>query len=296
MEKKTAIVFGLTSNHIFAVATVIMDLKKYSPLIADEIVIFSDLEIKKRDKNILTKFFPIKFLVYDFPIEKVNIFNQSTLSYFSKMCFSKYECLRLLNEYKTVMWLDYDIVITRDISDLMQESIFGIKMMSSPGCTVLNQLHEPVADYDMYATAICASTFVFHDNLKDFNEMYEFCYLKLFKYAKYLHLGEQAIFDFMIQEFKIEYENIDVNSYSLHPSECDLSNNAKILHAFGQPKFWNGLNNQQWNDNYLQWIIMGGTKNRNNIILNKLKMTKNYFLQFLSNKIKLLSYLNTVNL
>lgn len=258
-KKDTAIVFGLTSNHIFAVACVMMDLKRMSPKIADEIVIFYDRELKSSDRELLNNIWPSRFIKYNFPIEDTSIFNQGTLNYFSKMVFSKFECLRLLDTYKNVLWLDYDILIKRDISGLLTPSESGIKMMPSPGCPVRNQLHEPVADYDMEAEANCASTFVFQDNLLNYLELYKFCYEKLEKYAKHLFCPEQAIFDFMIQEFKLKIDPIDYKVYSPHPLDPGIED-ARIVHAFGQPKFWNGLQNEQWNSNYNRWKALGGTR------------------------------------
>lgn len=258
-KKKNAVVFGLTINHLFAVASVMMDLKKHCPNIADEIVIFCDNEIKDDDKVLLSSILPTRFIIYNFPIKDTTIFNQGTFKYFSKMVFSKYECLRLLNEYENVLWLDYDIVVTKDISELMTTCDSGIKMMSSPGCPVRSQLHEPISDYNMEAEAICASTFVLQDHLKDYMKLYEFCYAKLEKYAKYLYFGEQAIFDFMIQEFNLEISPISNDIYSPHPTDLGKIEKAKILHAYGQPKFWNGLENNQWNINYKNWLAMGGT-------------------------------------
>lgn len=257
-KKNTAVVFGLTANHTFAVASVMMDLKKYSPDLADEIVIFHN-GIKESDQMLLQRIIPTRFIKYNFPITDTSIFNQNTLRYFSKMVFSKYECLRLLEEYKNVIWLDYDIVIIKDISELITPSASGIKMMLSPGRCVSEQLHEPIDDYDMHAVPICGSTFVFQDNLKDYLKLYNFCIESLRKYAKYLSLGEQAIFDFMIQEYDLNLEHISHTQYSPHPTD-ELSPNTKILHAFGQPKFWNGINNIQWNENYKNWLNMGGSK------------------------------------
>lgn len=258
-KKKTAIVFGLTSNHIFAVACVMMDLKKVSPGISDEIVIFYDNELTKRDKVLLNGILPSRFIKYDFPISDTSIFNQGTLNYFSKMVFSKFECLRLLDEYENVLWLDYDILVTGDLSELITPCESGIKMMPSPGCPVRNQLHEPINDYDMDAEANCASTFVFQDNLKNYQQLYAFCYAKLEQYAKYLYCPEQAIFDFMIQEFKLKIQPIDYKVYSPHPLDPGVED-ARIVHAFGQPKFWNGLQNEQWNSNYNRWKALGGTR------------------------------------
>jgi len=269
-HKKNAVVFGTTSNHIFAVACVVFDLKKYCPNIVDEIVIFYDKKLRTKDKKILRSIFPIRFIKYDFPIRDISIFNQETFRYFSKMVFSKYECLQLLNEYNSVLWLDYDIVIKADISDLMTKCDSGLKMMPSPGCSVRQQLHDAVIDYDMNAEAICASTFVFQDNLLNYMDLYRFCYDKLRKYAKYLYFGEQAIFDFMIQEFKLKIEPIDYNIYSPHPLDKNKLENAKIIHSFGQPKFWNGLDDIQWNMNYKRWIDLGGTGNTMNTFRSKL--------------------------
>ncbi len=282
-KEKNAVVFGLTSNHIFAVASVMMDLKKYSPIIVDEIVVFLDKEIPEHDKNVLNTIFPTKFIIYDFPIKNTAIFNKGTFNYFSKMVFSKYECLRLLNDYKSVLWLDYDIVITKDISELFAYCDSGIKMILSYGCPIRNQLHDPVNDYDMNADAICASTFIFQDHLSNFMELYRFCYEKLEVYAKYLNYGEQAIFDFMIQEFKLKIEIIDKNKYSPHPTDLENINNAKILHAFGQPKFWNGIENHQWNSNYEEWVRLGGSKKDENKIINRIislikRIAKNIFI------------------
>jgi hypothetical protein len=64
----------------------------------------------------------------------------------------------------------------------------------------------------------------------------------------------------MIQKFNLQNCALDGNVYTPHPNNKDFASKAKIIHAFGQPKFWNGLENQQWNTNYQAWIQMGGTK------------------------------------
>ena len=256
IKKNNAVVFGLTSDQIFAVACVIMDLKKLNPGLVDEVVIFHD-GINQKDQDLINDILPTKFIVYDFPIQDLSIFNQSTINYFSKMVFSKFECLRLLNYYKNVLWLDYDIVIQKDITELFTPCDSGIKMMRS-GIPVRDQLHEAVETYNMNALGISAGTFVFQDNLNNYNDMYEFCYNSVKEYAMYLHYPEQAIFDFMIQEYKLIITCIDIPIYSPHPTDTVHASTAKIIHAYGQPKFWNGLENKQWNENYKTWIEMGG--------------------------------------
>ena len=118
----------------------------------------------------------------------------------------------------------------------------------------------------------CASLFVLQDHLKDYKKMYEFCYQKLVQYADKIYLPEQAIFDIMIQEFNIKICPIDAKIYSPHPTDTENAKNAKIIHAYGQPKFWNGLENEQWNQNYKKWLEMGGSRYKSKSFLKEILM------------------------
>lgn len=255
-KKNTAIVFGLTNNFVFAVASVMMDLKKFNHDWISEIVIIHD-GISEDQQKLLNRILPCVFVKYNFPIKNNLIFDQGIFNYFSKMVYSKYECLRLLDNYKNVIWLDYDIVITKDISELADFCESGFKIMLG-GDKVSAQLNAPVEEYDMMAEGITASTFVLQDHIPHYLRMYEFCYKKTEQYAKYLYCPEQAIFDFMIQEFFLKPDYIDWNIYSVHPDEINKYNQAKILHSYGHKKFWNEISNENWNSNYKNWLKMGG--------------------------------------
>ncbi len=255
-KKETAIVFGATKNFSFAIASVLMDLKKFDYNWITEVVIFHD-GISNKQQKLLNSIMPCVFERYNFPIKDKSKFDQNILNYFSEMVFSKFECLRLLDTYKRVVWLDYDIVITKDISELANYCDSGMKIMLGGG-NVLGQLNKPVEEYDMKARGMLASTFVFQDNIGNYKKMYDFCYEKTEKYSKYLFCPEQAIFDFMIQFFCLKPDFIDYSLYSLHPDEKDKYNNAKIIHAYGYRKFWNEISNEDWNLNYKNWLKMGG--------------------------------------
>lgn len=260
MKKNRAIVFTLSADLAFAVACVLMDVKKNSPMLADDVIIIHD-GITERDQAILNSILPIRFMLYDFPVKDTSVINPNILRYFTKMVFAKFECLKLLDEYKNIMLLDYDIVIQQDISELFDRCESGIKMMPG-GVKVKDQLYEATDDYNMDAEGIAACTFVMQDHLPDYIKMYDFCYASLSRYGMILFMPEQAIFDFMIQQFSLKIYPIDVNVYSPHPNDEDHAHNAKIIHSYGQPKFWNGLNNEHWNSNYRAWLYMGGSKYR----------------------------------
>lgn len=256
--KKNCVVFGGTSDQVFAVACVMMDLKARCPGWVDEVVYFHD-GIAKKQQNLLGKILPCRCVKYEPPFRDSIGFDQATISYFSKMVFTKYECLRLLDEYENVIWLDYDLVVLDNICELSEYCESGIKMMPT-GSPVRIQLHRDVAEYDMTAMAMSAGTFVFQRHIKNNSAMYRFCYDKTLQYAAHLRYPEQAIFDFMIQEFNLRVCEMDPAVYAPHPNECYDVNKAKILHAYGQPKFWNGIQNTQWQANYSRWVAMGGAK------------------------------------
>lgn len=257
-KKNNAIVFGLTADHVFAVACVMMDLKRLSPGMVDEVVIIHD-GIGKNDQKILGTILPTRFILYDFPLKSARVLNSRSVRQFSKMVFTKFECLRLLDDYKNVMWSDYDVIVQVDISELFSHCEEGIKFMPGEN-SVRGQLHESISEYDMEAVGIGAGLFVFQDHLKKHKEMYQFCYAELDKYAELLYMPEQAIFDFMVQRFSLQPVLIDSKVFSPHPTDPVLAPKAKIIHAYGQPKFWNGLHNEHWQKNYQNWLNLGGSK------------------------------------
>lgn len=267
MKKNNAVVFGLTSDQVFAVACVMMDLRCLSPGLVDEVVIIHD-GINRKDQKILESILPTRFILYDFPIKSARVLNASSVRQFTKMVFTKFECLRLLDDYRNVMWLDYDIVVQGNLSELFSYCDVGIKFMPGDN-SVRGQLHVPVSEYDMDAVGVGAGLFVFQDQLKNYMQMHQFCYEELDKYAEILYMPEQAIFDFMIQYFDLKPVMIDSRVYSPHPTDQALAPSAKIIHAYGQPKFWNGLHNEQWERNYQAWIACGGSKYKGKSFVDK---------------------------
>lgn len=255
-QKNTAAVFGLTADHLFAVASVMMDLRRHTRDWIDEVVVFHD-GVSVRQQRLIQEILPTRFIRYRYPSRDSVRLNRRTLTYFSQMVFSKFECLGLLEEYSTVIWFDYDIVIQSDVSELSEPSVSGIKMLST-GSKVRVQFHDAVAGYDMDAPAMSTGTFVLQQNLACPRDMLRFCYEKTAQYAPKLKLPEQAIFDLMIQEFGLDVEVLDRRVYAPHPRERDVAEFARIVHAYGQPKFWNGIYNDQWNANYLAWLKSGG--------------------------------------
>jgi lipopolysaccharide biosynthesis glycosyltransferase len=261
--KKTAIVTGGSKNDAPAMATLVINIKATNPDLADEIVILHD-GISRKDQRIINGIFPTRFIKYSFPGDTSG-FNKTITDYFTAMVFCKYECFRLLSEYRTVIWMDYDLVVCGDLSSFLDSCPASARIMTSY-VSVAQSFHDSISSVDMSSFAMddCAIAlpwFVLHDSFPGYQECYEWCVKKTIEYGEHLYLPEQAIVSLMLQEFHIDTAPI-INVPDAHPlhSTAEEVEAAKILHTYGQPKFWNGLNNAQWDDNYRTWLELGGSR------------------------------------
>lgn len=268
MKKNTAIVLGATSNMSFAIGTFLINLKKYCKDFADVIIYHEG--ISKRDQRIIKKIIPVRFIKFDIDISLDNMDNY-TRNRFTKLVFFKYACLKLLSQYKNVIITDYDIILLSDISDLIktQNKDTQCKTMHSDADflkTVYKNgnfeeaiLNEDSFYYSRDTYPMGGGLMVIYDTIKNYDEMYDYCVMKTNEYIKYLVLPEQAIMSIMLEDFKIKREEIDVSVYVVHPRDLKDCPNAKILHAYGDDKFWDRLQNDTWDKNYKEWIDMGGS-------------------------------------
>jgi lipopolysaccharide biosynthesis glycosyltransferase len=260
MKKNNALAFGGTKNQAFAIACVMMDVKRLSPGLIDEVVIYHD-GIKRKDKKIIRTILPTRFVHYRLPVSSSVGFNQSTIGHFSKMVFSKFEAFKLLDRYHNVLFTDYDIVIRDDISELLEPCESGIKLLPAEQ-PVGEALHSPVGEFNMDRKSHSVAFVAVHDNLKAYHEIYKWCYRKTAEYAPSLYLPEQAVVNFAVEAFNLEPVHNEPDVYCLHPDNLARRPTAKILHAYGAQKFWSGIKNEQWESNYRVWLQAGGSPNR----------------------------------
>ena len=112
---RTGIVFGATGNMAFALGNVLIGLKKHSPDLKTDLIVYEQ-GISDKDKNILNSILPCDCRKYKFPYP--GYLANETLNKFSELTFARFECFNLLDEYKKVLWLDIDTLIKSDISGL----------------------------------------------------------------------------------------------------------------------------------------------------------------------------------
>lgn len=258
--EKTVIVTGGTKKDVSAMGVLALNIKEIASKLADEMIIFHD-GISKKEQKIIQNIFPTHFYEYRFPIDFISRRKNSSLRYFSSMVFCKYECFRLLEKYDRVIWTDYDVLIMKDLSELLvSESGLQIVKDSEP----LQKMFLPSAKnadlsgFDLQKVGVCTPLFVMTRKIGDYQAYYKWCVENTKKYAEYIYLPEQCIMSLLVQKFNIIYENLSEEKYALHPREYDGC--ASIIHAYGRPKFWEGLYNEKWEKYYNEWLELGGNE------------------------------------
>lgn len=262
MEKnvKRVMVTGGTKSDVAAMAVFVMNVKKTNGHLFSKIIIFHD-GISAKDQEKINEIMETEFVYYKLPF---SVKNDIIINYFSPMLFCKYECFQLLDKYDEVVWSDYDVVIQEPLDEICQyRSGSYINIVADENKTIRDMFYkeintEEIFEFDLGKEGLCTPLFSISSKIGAYHDMYEWCYQKTQEYEAELKLAEQCIFSLLVQKFHIAYTKLDPKVYACHPR--DSVGKEKILHSYGQPKFWNGLDNEEWNSLYRAWIKMGGTR------------------------------------
>lgn len=256
-KKERVIILGTTANMTFAVANVLIGLKKHSPNIQSDFIVYHD-GITEKDKQIFNSIFPINFINYTSEINATyNL--QRAIARYSLLAFSKYESFNWLKDYKQVLWLDYDLLIQKDISKMF-EIKEGISLL--PEKTKLKDcFHSLIDNYDPEKPNCNSGVMILNDNLPNYEELTGWCYRKTEEYSDNLVFPDQGIINIMAQEFNIEINPLE-EKFNCHPT-LKTSKNAVIVHAYAPQKFWKwwdfDYHFKEWDKNYKQWLKIGGS-------------------------------------
>ena len=255
---KTAIVTGGTKNDVAAMGVLALNIRDIAPGLADELIIFHD-GISAGDQALIRQIMPTRFYRFDFHISFMDKRKNSYVRYFSPMIFCKYECFRLLEQYDRVIWTDYDVVIRKNMQELLNSDA-GLQLIENGEGAVKDwfkdQGNSISGEYDIERVGVTAPLLVMTRNIGDYMKYYHWCRQATHKYIAYIEMPEQCILSLLIQKFHITYQKLPVTQYAPHP--WDHMKDASIVHAYGRPKFWEGLHDEQWDGYYAQWVAMGG--------------------------------------
>lgn len=269
--KKSALIFGVTADYDFALANTLIGLKKHSPGFVDDVIVFHS-GIPKERQSIIQKIVPCQFKFYSFPTKYKYQHLQEKLggplATYSILAFSRFQAFDMLEQYSRIVWLDVDILIQKDITELLYlADSSGIALSQSDQLTLnLFNFSKAVPGFDMYRILYNSGTIVFSDSIRERSVMTDWCYEATFKYADYCVNADQCIINMLVDNFDIIPTHIDTHKYVCHPLSPKATN-ASIIHSWGADKFWNSEQYMklfpEWSENNKIWLSLLDSKHAN---------------------------------
>ena len=274
MKKRNAIMLADTRPAL--VGTVLVQLEETSPELFDEAIIYYQEEISQQDRELMTSIIPCRFVYYTPPLPDY-LFEKSRFKRFSALMFCRYEMFEYLSEFETVTWLDTDILIQRDLTDMINaaKKTGAAFIREDPiNKTAANPdymrtcFSRDIPEYKMDTYLYCSGTVVLSKKILEEQKIdgkvcTDWCYQKTIQWADILDLPDQGVLNAAIQHFSIKVFPLKGKDYCCYPSlgrNCDA---AAIIHAWGSNKFWNDWyiysNFQGWKNYYEKWKNIGGT-------------------------------------
>ena len=275
-QKNTAIILGATGNLSYALAVVLYGLKKHNQSLLNEaeiIIYYQNMEQSIRDA--LGKITPCHFVPYQFP--HMQHMRAHILRDYGEMTFVRYECFRYLKQYQYVLWLDADILIQADISDMRRQIPHGIGFRREyyderVRVNFTQDIPNFMMDAPHYNAGIMAISKAL---LPDKDTLSDWCYQKTAEIASSLYYPDQGILLLMCQHFGLTIDPLDEKYNCEARRNCSALKKAALIHAVGHRKFWKYYYFDEWFETYKKWVQETGFACENNFpILKKWGLLK----------------------
>jgi lipopolysaccharide biosynthesis glycosyltransferase len=278
MKKKLALVLGITPDLSFAAGVMLISLKRHlAPHVdAYDVLIIHDGELDANDTMLFQTICPHCTLIEYKPLYlDIN----ALPSNFHPAYIYRFEVFRLLDEYKTLIWLDCDLAIQDDISGLIEYGPFAMAIdnFSTPvvknGLTLQTNFKIPLAGYDMNAEFYNTGVIVFQDTIQAPLQIYEWCMNTFTSLYDILIYQDQPVLNMLVQKHPDMFAKLPTERFNSFVPFAS-SNTAAIVHAIGRRKFWNdafvALSYPEWQRDYRRWLKMGGSSYSGSIFFHDL--------------------------
>ena len=258
---------------MFAAGNVLIGLKKHFSLPEEEqdIILYVNKKTDKRDENAIKSIYKNAIInIYKSPFPK-SFRNSNCALQWSLMTFARYECFSLIEKYNKVLYLDTDILIQKDIIDLLniKENIAANFEETSLKAICENKIFAQrfkSDKYDLDKKVINTGVFLVNDSITNGNEIKDWCYKMSLKWL----MNDQPIINLSIQEFNINVYGFS-DAYNRYKLSKKGTEDACIIHALYGGKFWDTNDSEEWNENNKKWIEFGGMAYDPKYVENKIK-------------------------
>ena len=261
------LLLGITGDMAFAAGCLLQALRRHSPGLAADIRVYTDDALPESDVALLRGLGAdlVRYAPPDCALDP------AALKLFSHMCLARLEAFRLLDRYRSVVWLDVDTAIQDDISELfnwgplsmaLEDPHFTDAGTSRAGINIRGE----VPGFDAAAPNYNSGVLALNGDLPDATGMYRQCMEMLRAYGPQLKYPDQAVLNLLMQALlrdKPELARVlPHDRFNAHPRN-PASLRAAVMHAFGAYKLWDdGLTRcafPEWQRDYLRWLSSGGS-------------------------------------
>lgn len=274
-KKSLAIVMATDDKAAFAAGSALLSLKENSPLLfkkADIIVYYQNLSQQNRKALRATGRVFFKEYRLNFSTSAIR-----TIRRYSQLTLARYECFFLLKEYRQILWLDSDILVRKELINILKFKKAGFAIAHDDNIAACN-FAKAVRGFDMMRRNFNAGILLFSDNMANPIKIGAWCYQQTKILAPLLLWADQGILNLALQKFSIKPAVLP-RKFNSHPVLSPIkTENAIVLHAMGDYKFWDNYPFPDWNKFYNQWLALGGAEvtiqnyNKKYLLLFKLKL------------------------
>ena len=185
------------------------------------------------------------------------------------MAFARFEALKYLDECENIIYLDFDMLILKDISELCNITTDVAAVRGSAKMSYA--LGFKLDDINNDELNISTGIIVFKNSLKI--SLYEYLYEFLAKHFDKIFQGnliDQGLFTMLVNKNKLSLTELDPTIYYGNIS-WQKSKDASIIHAWGKEnRFWNNalcaLAWSEWHLYYQKWLSLGGSAYTNGFV------------------------------
>ena len=256
-KKPFAIVMATDDKAAFAAGCALLSLKENSPRLfkkADIIIYYQNLS--QQNRKALRSIGRVFFKDYRLNFSTSAI---RTIRRYSQLTLARYECFFLLKEYRQILWLDSDILVKKELINILKFKKAGFAIAHDDNIIACN-FAKPVRGFDMLRRNFNAGVLLFSENMANPIKIGAWCYQQTKMLAPILIWADQGVLNLALQKFAIK-PAILPRKFNSHPVLSPIKmGNTLILHAMGDYKFWDNYPLPEWDKFYNQWLGLSGAE------------------------------------
>ena len=244
----TAVVIGFTRAWTAPAAVVLQALNEVEPQPFDAVMMVQNVPQAQRD--LLNTIRPCQFIDYDIDLQ-----NPERFARVSSMAFSRYECWAMLKQYERVLWIDADTLPVGDILSCFEHvTDTGLGLIPHTGTPIRVSFAKDVPGFDMAHECFNSGYIAMTRAIGDYTAHRDWLYDATTRWANSVN-SDQAVINLLFQAMNTP-PTVLPGKYNCSP-EWPVED-VRVLHPWGNHKFWDGLDDPRWDAYHQRWVAIGG--------------------------------------